>query len=488
MRRSPADGAGAHVAAQVAAAWSALDAAHRAGELAAALRGQDRAFLGAIGELQVVRDFVGSPEHILGRASTKHGEIAEQVHVGVSRARDVLYGRVPVATFDGVPRTDPVDYRVADVDIQAKYYNGLRNTLDGVASHAENCPDFVNERGRYHIPRDQYQRLEELRQTGGIEGLSDRRAVAIQRRVEDLEQATGRSANDLIESGEATYSEVQRGRVHDTLRDREEKLAGENEDLRRAARAEHSPSMAGLGKAAALGAAAGGGIGLAQAIWVKCREGKSPFRGEFSTQDWQDVGVVATQSAGGGAVAGSTVYAFYALSNSTALAAPFAGSLASALMGVGALVRDHRAGTIDGDQFVELSHIVAMDAAVAGLAVAAGPTLVPIPMLGALIGSLASKLVASALQEGLGESASALDASLAEYERNAFEHLDEEYRALVQRLGAWFGNLERLAATAFDLENNTTLLEASVHVAEAVGVPEERILRTTGDVDAFIQG
>ncbi len=60
--------------------------------------------------------------------------------------------------------------------------------------------------------------------------------------------------------------------------------------------------------------------------------------------------------------------------------------------------------------------------------------------------------------------------------------------ASIQRLDAWFGNLERLAATAFDPEINTRLLEASVQAAKTVGVPEEGILRTTGDVDAFIQG
>lgn len=309
-----------------------------------------------------------------GVRDTKHGEIAEQVHVGVRRAWDVLYGRAPAATFDGVPRTGPVDYRVDGMDIQSKYYNGLRNTLDGVATHAEEYRDFPNEYGRYHIPRDQYQQFQELRQTGEIEGLSGRSAATIQRRVDDLAQTTGRSANDLIEPGEATYPEVQRGRVHDTLRDREDKLARENEELRQAARSEHGPSLAGLGKATAFGAMAGGGLNLAQAIWVKCREGKSPFRGEFSIQDWQDVGVVAAQGAGGGAVAGSTVYV---LTNSTALAAPFAGSLASGLMGVGGLLRDHHAGTIDSDQFVEMSHIVAMDAAIAGLAAAAGQILVP---------------------------------------------------------------------------------------------------------------
>ena len=485
MKRSPADRGEAHVSAQVAAAWVARDAAHRAGELAAALRGQDRAFLGAMREMQVVRDFVGSPANILGSADTKHGEIAEQVHVGVSRARDVLYGRSPTATFEEVPRTSAVDYRVDGVDIQSKYYNGLRNTLDGVAFHAEKYPNFAGEHGRYHIPSDQHQRLEELRQNGRIEGLSDRSAAALQGRLDDLEHATGRSADESIEPGEASYAEVQRGRVHDALHDREDKLARESEHLRQAARAEHGPSLAGLGTAAALGATAGGGVGLGQAIWVKCREGRNPFRGEFLIEDWQDVGVVAARGAGGGAVAGSAVYV---LTNSTALAAPFAGSLVSALMGVGALLRDHQAGTIDSDQFVEMSHIVAMDAAVVGLAVAAGQTLVPIPILGVLLGSLAAKLVASALKDGLGDSASELAARLAEYERDAFEQLDEQYRVFVQRLDAWFGNLERLTAIAFDLERNTTLrLEASVLAAEAVGVPALRILRTTGDLDVLIE-
>ena len=75
------------------------------------------------------------------------------MHVGVSRARDLIYSRAPSATFDGVPRTGLVDYRVDGVDIQSKYYNGLRNTLDGVASHATKYQDFAGKHGRYHIPR-----------------------------------------------------------------------------------------------------------------------------------------------------------------------------------------------------------------------------------------------------------------------------------------------------------------------------------------------
>ena len=484
MKRSSLDRGGLRVAAQVVAAWAGLEESSRAGELAGVLREQDRAFLDAMRELQAVRDFVGSPANILGRPDTKHGEIAEQVHVGVSRARDVLHGHAPTATFDGVARTGPVDYRVDGVDIQSKYYNGLRNTLGGVASHAEKYPDFCDGHGRYHIPRDQHRQLEELRRTGGLEGLSDRSARGIQRRVDDLERATGRSVDDLVEPGDGSYPEVQRGRVHDTLRNRDERLVQENEELKQAARDGHGPSEAGGVKAAGLGAVVGGGVGLAQAIWIKHREGRSAFRGEFSIRDWQDVGVVAAQGAAGGAVAGGTLYV---LTNSTALAAPFAGSLVSGLRGVGVLLRHYHAGALGGDQFVEMSHMVAMDTAVMGLAAAAGQSMIPLPLLGALLGSLAGRLVASAIEHGLGQSESTLISRLADYERYVVGQLDEEFRDVMRRLDAWFGDLERLAATAFDPEVNAHLLMASVGLAEALGVPDTLILRTTGDLDAFMR-
>ena len=484
MKRPLSIRSGLQVAAQVATVWADLEKANRARELADVLSDHDRAFLDALGELEVVHDFVGSSRNILGREDTKHGEIAEQVHVGVTRAWDALHGRARTATFEGVPRTGPVDCRVDGVDIQSKYYNGLRNTLRGVASHAEKYPDFSDGGGRYHVPRDQHLQLEELRRTGGIEGLSDRNARGIQRRIDDLERTTGRTVDDLIEPGDGSYAEVQRGCIHDTLRDREDGIGQANEELKQAARDGHGPSSAGFVKAAGIGAAASGGIGLAQAIWIKHREGRNALRGEFSIQDWQDVGVVAVQGAAGGAVAGGTLYV---LTNSTALTAPFAGSFVSALMGVGTLLGHYRARTIDGDQFAEMSHIVAMDAALMGLAAAAGQVMIPLPLLGALLGSLVARLVGSALEHGLGQSESTLISRLAEYERYALEQLDEEFRAVVQRLDVRFGNLERLAATAFDPDVNVELLSASVGLAEALGVPDALILRTTGDLDDFMR-
>ena len=398
-----------HVASQVAAAWASLDAVNRAGNLSEVLASQDRAFLAAMREVQAARDFFGTPESILGSSETKHGEIAEQVNVAISRARDILFCNVPSATFEGVGRLAPIDYISDGLGVQSKYYNGLQNTLRGVSEHSTKYPDFSGNEGIYDIPSDQFQQLEQLAQTGNIDGLSDRSANAIRSRLDSLEQQTGRSADELLRAGDATYSEVQQGRVHDTISDREGELARSSEDLKDAAKDDHGPTLSGLGQAAVIGATVGGGIAITQAMWVKYRAGKNPFRGGFTLGDWQDVGVQAAQGAGGGSVAGGAVYL---LTNSANLSAPAAGAFVSALIGIGSLLRQHHAGGIGGGEFVDMSQIVAVDAAIVGIASMAGQVLIPVPLLGAFVGSIAGKFVTSAITDHLGETESDLIAQL----------------------------------------------------------------------------
>lgn len=485
MSRSGASRAGPHVAAQMAASWAALDAAARGQALSAALTNQDRAFLEALKELQVVREFVGSPEHILGSANTKHGEIAEQVHVGVRRAVDLLHQRTPSANFKDVDRLGPVDYVDGGVNIQSKFYNGLQNTLEGVGSHAEQYKDFASSGGRYHIPKDQFEQLRQLRESGTIDGLSNQSVERIKREVEELQRTTGRPVDDLVGSGESGYDEVQQARVNETIKNREDRLADKNEEIRDQAREEHGTTVSGAATAAAIGAAAGGGVRFAQAVWIKYREGKNPFRGEFSVEDWKDIGLDTAKGAGTGAVAGGTLYL---LTNSTDLAAPFAGSLVSGLMGIGDLLGQYHAGEINGEQFVDCSLMVAAEAAIVGLSAAAGQTLIPIPMLGAFVGSIAGKIVASAIRDGLGEAESELIERLKAYEAEAIGKLDDALRAVMNQLDAYFERLSDLARIAFDETVNTELrLAASIRIAEAVEVPDNQILRSNADLDAFME-
>ena len=241
-----------------------------------------------------------------GTLRRKHGEIAEQCHVGFRRAIDFLYERTATATFEGVDRTGPVDY-IDGVDIQSKYYNGLRNTLGGVEAHAERYTEFVTDGGRYHIPKDQFDELQQLRETGAIDGFSARSTDRLQGRFESLEQHTSRSIDDLVEPGETSYAEVQQGRVHETIKSREDDLVAKDDQLRRQAQVEHGPSLSGAATAAAMGGAAGTGVGFAQAVWLKYREGKNPFQGDFVAADWKDVGLKTAKGGAGGALAGGSV-------------------------------------------------------------------------------------------------------------------------------------------------------------------------------------
>lgn len=484
MSGAPERESGPHVAAQVAASWTAADAARRSAGFEAACEAARRALGRALDEFSKARDFVGSPENILGSPDTKHGEIAEHVHVHTRRALDFMLGRDPSATLEGIPRTGPVDYQQDGVDIQSKFLNGLRNTIDGVGKHAGRNGDFVQRGSRYHIPSDQHEQLQSALKTGKIDGYSPKKVQTIVDKIEQLSAATGRAPEDLIQPSEATYAEVQQGRVHETIADRERSVRETSDEQVAASRAEHGPSLEGMGTAAAMGAAAGGGVRLGQALYTKWREGKNPFKGEFTAADWQDLGVETAKGGAGGAVAGAGVYL---LTNATDLAAPFAGSLVSGLMGIGALVNHYHSGIIDADEFAELALFVAADAAIVGLASVAGQALIPVPVLGAFLGSLAGKLVASALKSSLGNSQSELIQRLEAYEAQALALLDEGTRKLLGELDAHFTNLQTLAELAFNTEANLALrVAASIRFAESVGVPSSAILRTTDDLDAFM--
>ena len=70
----------------------------------------------AIGELNKAREFIGSPEHILGSMGSKHGEIAEVFEVRFGNADKIIRGENPNYTFDGVGRTAAEDYLKNNLD------------------------------------------------------------------------------------------------------------------------------------------------------------------------------------------------------------------------------------------------------------------------------------------------------------------------------------------------------------------------------------
>jgi hypothetical protein len=440
---------------------------------------QDKAFENAMDAMAGLREFIGDPSKILGRMDTKHGEVAEHVEVAVRRARDLLAQVMPGATFEGVGRTAPMDYRIDGIDVQSKFINGANNGLKHVLEHMDTYKDFGKD-GFYHIPKDQHaQILEVLKGNSGE--LSEKTVRAIHEKVAQIELATGKPFTEVVQPSVSTYGEVQLGKVGETVDHHEEDLKHQNEALKDQIALEHKPSLADGLKAAGGAAAVGAALGLTMNVWKKYRDGKNVFAGDFTLEDWSEVGLSTVKGAAGGAISGGAIYA---LTNCAELAAPFAGAFVSAAKGMASLVADYHAGKLSLDALIDNGMFVCSDAAIVGLCTAAGQTLIPVPVLGAVLGSIAGKFLSSFI----GKKAREVTDRLAERMSRIVAGLDDEVRKVLDFLEKEFDRLGELTTMAFDLSANVRLLDASLALARAHGVHEALLIKNESDLDAFMRG
>ena len=266
----------------------------------------------------------------------------------------------------------------------------------------------------------------------------------------------------------------------------EHQIRGTNSDRRAEARLAGEATLGDVAGAAAKGAVVGAGVRLTATLYRKYREGKNPLRGEFTAQDWRDMGV---EGAKGGAQGGIAAGAIFGLTQYTDLAAPFAGAIVSSAMAFGEIAGSYRRGEIGFDEMVELGELACAEAALVGAASALGQAIIPIPVLGALIGAVAGRLMVSHGRRWLDANDKRLAAALETRFAAVVAALDRELQATVTRLLAEFDRLGDLTEAAFDVGRNTTLrLAASLRLAEAHGVADDRLIRSFDDMDRFMLG
>lgn len=439
---------------------------------------QDIAFTKAIEQIDQVRHFLGSPENILGSELTKHGEIAEHVEVGIRNARAALSQQAMPATFDGVGRTSPTDYLINGVDVQSKFINGINNNLNHVIEHMEKYSYFGRDGSYYHIPKDAHETISKI-MAGENGGLAEKTANAIREKVHLIEQHSGQSFNTVVQPSVSNYADVQQGKVFATLDRHESELKEGNERIQDRIIQNHQPNLQEAATAASMAAAVGGALSLATSIYGKYKQGKNPFKGDYSPGDWMEIGIETAKGTGIAAVAGSSIYL---MTNYASMSAPFAAAVVSAAKGVGSLVSQLNAGEIDFDQFIDMGMIVCSESAIVGVATVTGQTLIPIPVVGAVIGSLAGRMLAELATGKTTEVARRI-----RQEMDAFlKTLDEKLQHVFQVIDAEFDRLGKLTVAAFDLERNRDLLSSSVQLAQAYGVASEKIITSHNQLDDFM--
>ena len=185
-----------------------------------------------------------------------------------------------------------------------------------------------------------------------------------------------------------------------------------------------------------------------------------------------------------GGVSGASIYA---LTNFANLSAPLAGAILSAGYSVASLADRYRKGEIDFDEFLALGQLACAESGMVAVGAAIGQAAIPMPVVGAVIGTITSRLVIGFGKKYLTAQADELEAWMEQYQAQWEQRIDATYHAVLQQITAAFEQLGNLMDAAFDESKNTTLrLQASIDLARAFGLAEAAIIHNTDELDGFM--
>ncbi|WP_314062479.1 hypothetical protein [uncultured Vagococcus sp.] len=445
---------------------------------------QNKRFIEALSELDKIRDFINSPSNILGSPLTKHGEIAEQINVGFKNADSIMAGLKKTATFEKVGRLAPHDYIVDGQFVQAKYINGLNNTLKHVTNHQKKYSFASGIKTEYYdIPKDQHELLEKIMAGEKITELSEKSIQSIKNKISEIETATGKPYFKVIHSGEVTYSEVQTKVAGKTIENKEQRLQEVNNN--KIAKINTKNQIGEGAKATVTAAAVAGTLKLASSVYTKVKSGKQ--LNEFDKDDFKEIGIDVTSSSINGAISGASIYG---LQEFFKLSAPGAASIVSATTGLYKLHRNYvRDEDMNLDEFVAGCYGLTMEVSLSFIGTVLGTALIPIPAVGPIIGAICGSFVSSIINDSLEAS-----------DKELREKLTTDYERFCAQLDSWglqkeaqiinkYHTLDHYLDLAFDPDRNLQLLFiASGKLASHLNVPEVEILYEFDAVDNYFLG
>jgi len=146
-----------------------------------------------------------------------------------------------------------------------------------------------------------------------------------------------------------------------------------------------------------------------------------------------------------------------------------------------------RTGRITPEVFIENSEVVCLDVTVSAIASVMGQVLIPVPILGAVVGNAVGMFMYGIAKDNLSKQEQALILGFNDRIQKLNEKLDAHNKALIDLLNQEFAKFKSVAELAFDLNVNVAFA-GSVTLAQYVGCSDERILKNKLDVDAFFQG
>ncbi|EHL16181.1 hypothetical protein HMPREF9629_01437 [Peptoanaerobacter stomatis] len=467
---------------QAVAAWITHINQLRLNELIDKLNRQDINLEDALKELAEIKQFIAVPKNILGSLKTKHGEIAEHMQVNFSNARRLINGLDKNHTFEGVGRTAPEDYLRNGNQVQSKFYNGLKNTFfgkDALQEHMKKYPNFLKNGGSYDIPKDQYNKMIDIldKYKNNPSQLSTE-DYNLAKKIDEFLTSKGLELGKDINSSIVDYSEVQQGVAEETVNNEEKNIRKEDKEQRKKAYEQAKPSLKEGLKVAGFSAAIEGGLAFCMSVVNKRKEKNFS---QFTSQDWKDIGIDTGKSALKGGVRGGSIYI---MTNFTATPANVASAYVTAAFGIALQAKALEEGKITKEDFVINCETLCLDVTVSTIASLTGQVLIPIPVLGAIIGNVAGEFVYSLCKKYGSEKTQEIVTRYYDEVRELNQQLDIKFQKFLTELNKALKKFKNLKELAFDKDVNIAFT-GSIKLAVELGVSADSILISTKNIDDF---
>ncbi|MFC0234667.1 hypothetical protein ACFFIF_11840 [Vagococcus entomophilus] len=415
-----------------------------------------------------------------------HGFIAEFAETGIRNARDAFQGlkkSVVLLNDNGL-----ADILLQSKEVQMKFYANILEEIRQASIYYKMSMMF---------PKDHVKVIEKIMSGAKIvehkgNKLSISKINNIRKAIEDESAVRGVSYDEWLKSSVLKYHEVQKATIDQTLsgevNDINRQTSEQQADIKKQAKNDRlvanqkaQPNFGEASKVAGIGTAVQGGLNLGIFVYDKHKNGKEVWN--FDSDDWKQCGVTTANGAIKGGISG---YAIYGLTNVCHLAAPSAGAITSGTFGLSSAIVKYRRGDVDTDGFIDLVILNAVDATGAAIGAAIGQTIIPIPVVGALVGSI---VTATALNLGKGILNKHEIEVINRYQEKIKAYvskLDKEYQIKLNELMRKYRKLGELQKYSFNLDINIQLsFASSIDIARLVGVSEKEILKNQDEIDNY---
>ena len=411
-----------------------------------------------------------------------HGFIAEVAECGVGNARQAVVGKMP--NYIWINDNGVADMLRDGIPIQQKFSAaGNHLSLQAIKQHLEAYPDFLKDGGKYQIPQEHYDKIKYLlsiseKQANEMPTSNGEFSLKQWKEVNEFFRQ-GNIPLDDIEPSKLSYKAVQKDAIKDSLKKEKKSLRKTDKEIRKSAYENSKPTIEEGMKATGASAAIEGGVAFVGAIAKKHRNGK--YIKDYTVDDWKDILSDTGIGTVKGGIRGITIYT---LTNYTATPAAVASSICTASFGIAEQAYLRRSGSITDEQFLWNSEMLCLDASVSALSSFVGQAVIPVPVIGVVIGNTVGTMMYQLAKDSLNKyEKKLLEGYLKELEE-LDRQLDAKYRKLISELNAGLKQYYLLLDHAFSPDYHEAL-DGSIALAEHVGVPSEEILRNMADIQKY---